>query len=428
MMGTPRGRFRIFLIRSILPAMVLAALTGCGLFHSRLVTLCTNRPEMAAYVELFNALGADLQVVLCYQPDPAAMVASRSGKADVVVGAGLNGLEAKRHLEPLDRLFGEEGLQREDFYLGSLAAGLHERKQVALPLSFGLPAVVFLAGSLGEEAPSLSVSPEYLRELSGEFRESVREGYVRMGFSPLWNNSFLYHVLDLNGAGFREADGGEIQWDAEGLAEGVRFLRTWIDEADGGHTKSEEFSRKYLYEPMAKLVDEKRVFYYLSDTERLLKDLESHGEEVDFRWLGGAEGVPVEESVVSVGIPRGAGNKWGARIFVDWLLDSATQRRLLEINQSKRLSSFGLLGGFSSLRRVTEQEFPRVYPLFIGRIPPAELLIFPEALPVRWESLKAEAVLPWARDFLNSPARDEEAGEALRSWLHGYRGEPPSQP
>ncbi|MBN1834239.1 MAG: hypothetical protein JW820_00240 [Spirochaetales bacterium] len=425
--------FRLRSPSRLLPALLVvgmlaapALLTGCGLFRSRLITLCTSCPEMAAYVELFNALGPDLQVVLCYQPDPAGQVASHSAKADVVVGCGLEGLFARRHLAPLDRLFGEEGLKREDFYEGLLDAGLHERRQVSLPLSFRLPAVVFLTGAFEEGLPNLSVGLEYLRESAGAFNRVDRDRYVRMGFSPLWDDRFLYEALSLNGAGFREGEEGELRWDEAGLSAGVSFLRAWVEEFNGGFSRNAEFSRKYLYEPMARLVDEQRILFYLSDSGRLAESLEAHADVADFRWLEGEAGIRVDESVVSIGIPRSSRNKWGARIFVDWLLDEATQKRLLEVNRSKRLSTFGLFGGFSSLRSVTELEFPQEYPLLIGRIPPAELLDFPQALPTSWETLKTDAVVPWLRDFLASGTPADEASRALESWIETYRAELPA--
>jgi hypothetical protein len=97
------------------------------------------------------------------------------------------------------------------------------------------------------------------------------------------------------------------------------------------------------------------------------------------------------------------------------------------VNQAKRLSTFGLADGFSSLRRVTEREFPQIYPLFIGRIPPAELLDFPGSLPAEWETLKKEALVPWARDFLSSGAPPDQASQALQSWIRTYRAELPSR-
>jgi hypothetical protein len=423
-----RVRFpRVVLLLTLLAAFS-AALAGCGLFHSRLVTLCTNHPEAAAYVELFNALGPEVQVVLCYEEDPAAKVAARAAEADVVVGEGLNAAAVKRNLDSLDRLFGEEGLSRQEFYPGLLEAGLFDRRQTTLPVSFRLPAIVFLTSALGENLPNLSVSAEYLRGASAEFRSSVRDRYVRMGFSPLWDDRLLYDTLLLHGADFGEGDEGALRWNADGLSAGLSFLTTWVEEANGGKAKTAEFSRKYLYEPWPKLLDEKRILFYPSDSSRLLGDLEGKADEADFRWLSGPSGILVDESVVSVGILRDGKNKWGARIFVDWLLDEATQKHLLGVSQAKRLSTFGVFGGFSSLRRVTEREFPQVYPVFIGRLPQGDLLAFPKALPAGWQLTKREVVLPWVRGFVGSGTPLEQSSQELEAAIRTYKSERPAKP
>jgi len=426
-MRTPRFRLSRPIQLLSLVLILSVGLTGCSLFRARLVTLCTNHPEVAAYVELFNALGPEVQVVLCYREDPAAGVVSRAAGTDVVIAEGLNGAAVKRNLEPLDRLFGEDGLNREEFYPGLLQAGLLERRQVTLPVSFRLPAIVFLTNTLGENLPNLSVSAEYLRGASAEFRSSVRDRYVRMGFSPLWDDRLLYDVLRLHGAEFQEGAEGGLRWNADGLSAGLSFLTTWVEEADGGKARTAEFSRKYLYEPLPKLLDEKRILFYPSDSSRLIEDLEGQADEADFRWLNGPTGILVDESVVSVGIPRGSRNKWGARIFVDWLFDETTQKHLLGVSQAKRLSTFGIFGGFSSLRRLTEREFPQLYPVFIGRIPQGDLLAFPKALPAGWQVTKREAVLPWVRSYVGSGAAVEQASEALEAAIRTYGSERPSK-
>jgi len=42
-------------------------LAGCGLFQRRPLVLCTDRPEVASFVEQFNALQSDIRVILRYQ-------------------------------------------------------------------------------------------------------------------------------------------------------------------------------------------------------------------------------------------------------------------------------------------------------------------------------------------------------------------------
>ena len=49
---------------------LLPTLTGCGLFNRRPLVLCTDRPELASFVEQFNARQSDMRVHLRYQQAP----------------------------------------------------------------------------------------------------------------------------------------------------------------------------------------------------------------------------------------------------------------------------------------------------------------------------------------------------------------------
>src|SRR3989304_8621328 len=86
-------------------AAAMLSITGCGLFQRHPIALYTNRPEMASYVEYFNALQTDLRVVLRYRDAPVDGLLKRSENADLVLGTRLNGYGASRNLEPLDDLF-----------------------------------------------------------------------------------------------------------------------------------------------------------------------------------------------------------------------------------------------------------------------------------------------------------------------------------
>jgi hypothetical protein len=90
-----------------------------------------------------------------------------------------------------------------------------------------------------------------------------------------------------------------------------------------------------------------------------------------------------------------------------------TQARLLEINQEKRLDTFGIAGGFSSLRNVNEREFPRVYRRLLGRIPPEQMLAFSKALPVDWGEQKKQIVVPWLVSYVTGRADEELLSQRL---------------
>lgn len=402
----------IFRLLFVVPQLLLL-LSGCSLFRSQVITLCTNRPEMAAYVEYFNTLSTDYRVVLCYQPSPAMSVTSRNRDADLVLGPWLNGSAARRHFESVDRLFRKEYLVRDEFYTGLLNAGMLEDKQVLLPFSFNIPAVVFLTNETTEDIPNLIASMEYLSRKGGDFNQSVRDRFVRMGFSPLWQPEFLYTAAALYGAQFRETSEGGVHWNSARLQDLKEFCKTWIEEINLGYEQDSLFQRKYLYEPMPKLLDTGRILFYSTDSSSLFQNLEGQREEADFRWLGLENRIAVDEEVLYFGIPKGSRNKRGARLFLTWIFRPETHTRLLEINQRKRLDTFGIAGGFSSLRVVTEKEFPRVYRRLLGRIPPEQLLTFPKALPVDWGQQKERVVVPWLVNYVLGKADEELLSQRL---------------
>jgi len=404
--------FRLLFVVSLL----LLPLSGCSLFRSPVITLCTNRPEMAAYVEYFNTLSTDYRVVLCYKPSPAEGAMSRNRDADLVLGPWLNGSAARRHFESVDRLFRKEYLVRDEFYTGLLNAGMQEDKQVLLPFSFNVPAVVFLTNGMTEDIPNLMASMEYLSRKGGDFNQSVRDRFVRMGFSPLWQPEFLYTASALYGAQFRETSEGSVHWNSARLQDLKEFCKTWIEEINLGQEQDTLFQRKYLYEPMPKLLDTGRILFYSTDSSSLFQNLEDQGEEADFRWLGLENRIPVGEEVLYFGIPKGSRNKRGARLFLAWILQPETHTKLLAINQGKRLDTFGIAGGFSSLRVVTEKEFPRVYRRLLGRIPPEELFTFPKALPVGWGEQKERVVVPWLVSYVLGKADEELLSQNLTEY------------
>ena len=50
------------------------ALAGCGLLSDQTVRLLTDRAEMAAYVERYNARQTDVRVEVIYDEEPAQAV------------------------------------------------------------------------------------------------------------------------------------------------------------------------------------------------------------------------------------------------------------------------------------------------------------------------------------------------------------------
>ena len=57
--------------------------------------------------------------------------------------------------------------------------------------------------------------------------------------------------------------------------------------------------------------------------------------------------------------------------------------------------SFGIAGGFSSLKNSTEKIFPLYYRVMISNTPVAERLSAPQVFPANWERIKKQVVEPY---------------------------------
>ena len=78
-------------VRAALGALAVcgaALLAGCGLGLESPLRLVTNRAEMAAYVDRFNALQSEVKVEISYQESPAQAVTD-GVSGDVVIGEWL---------------------------------------------------------------------------------------------------------------------------------------------------------------------------------------------------------------------------------------------------------------------------------------------------------------------------------------------------
>jgi hypothetical protein len=407
-------RRQVLLLQLLLLLLAGLSLAGCGVLPRRPLVLSTNRPEVASFVEQFNAAQSDLRVFLRYQGSPVEAL-RRDQDVDLVIGTRLAGAGTARDLESLEDLFRPNRLSREDFYAPLLAAGAPERRQVLLPLSFCLPAVVFLPHNLGETPPTLSLTFDFLRRNGGQYNQSVRGALVREGFSPLWDTDFLLAAAELGGARFREDSGNGLDWDPEALQKAVGELRDWVRLTNGGMEAELAFAQKYLYLPPGRLLDEKRIQFYLLSSCDLLRALDEHREEADFRWLAGPEKILVGDEILFAGIPRTSGRKSQAKGFLLWLFQVQTQTRLLDLSRRQRLGVFGIAGGFSGLKQVNELVFPQHYPRLIGRIPPEELLQVPGPLPEAWPEIKDQVLTAWLREAVSADSPLQDLAERLKA-------------
>ena len=397
--------FKVFLIFLIL------IFISCD--TNKTAELWTDRPEFALYANYFNTMQDQYKINVRFIASPGAELTVNSGKKntpDIIAASRLKTSSMGSMFRSLDNLFGKNKLSKDIFYPILLSIGRIDKNQYLLPVSFNIPLLVFskdresdLRGF--ELSNQFTIDFEEIKKLSQSYNVRSRGAFTRMGFSPLWNNNFLFTAAVICGASFREAN--PLAWDAAALERSMVLINEWANEINTNTQSDDDFTYKYFFEPPEKLLESGRILFSYMESGDLFTLNEESKNNLDFRWIMEQDKIPVSEDSVYIGIPKKAKSLQSARAFIMWFLRIENQRNLLEYSRNYRIneSSFGICGGFSALTPVTEQIYPLFYPELLGRMPPSENFILQNILPGNWESIKERVVLP----YLSDRARSENA-------------------
>ena len=375
--------------------------------ESRRVIIWTNKSEFAPYIELFNKTHKT-KAVLVYKENPETSFPpdAESLQPDIVISPWLLSDKTKKHFENIDFLFDRKYINSTDFYAHFLKAGEISRNQYLLPVCFNLPAVMFARGNDKLIADKYMMSIDQLRKTGAAFnKKNVNGFYTQIGFAPQSNDRFLYTVAKMQGAAFKETKNSELIWDKEKLAYSIEFLKDWITEENTSIQEESDFVYKYLSVTDDKRVTSGRTLFAFTTSDRLFKLSADQLDKVDFRWLQDGKYIPIEDSFVMMGIAKGAKNHSGAAEFISWFFKPETQQSFLERRKIMNLdtSTFGIAGGFSSIKEVNERILPVYYKTLLSNIPQADSISIPDRKPSRWERIKTAIVIPYIKDSLSAP-------------------------
>jgi hypothetical protein len=374
----------------------IALLSSCGLGLETTIQIVTNRAEMAAYVDRFNALQSDVKVEISYQESPAQAVLD-GVQGDIVIGEWLASPSVMDRMEGLGDIVKSGKIDPAWFYARLLAMGSRDNRPVLVPLSFSLPAIVYVRQPT--DLPTMFMPLDTLQALSKAFNKSGKSGsLLNVGFSPAWDQDFLTMTALLFGAHIRPGRNGLPAWDENGLKKTVDYTRSWLVDVNGGADSDAAFSRRILVQPWYKLLSSGKTLFALASFRDLFALPEEERRDFDFRWLSQEGTIPVLDDVLYAGVLRSSRDKAGAKAFLQWFCSLPVQQSLLTVNQSRRIGVFGVTDGFSALKSIDERDFPAKYPILLGHIPMENLLTFPETLPDSWVKVRDAVVLPWILD------------------------------
>jgi ABC-type glycerol-3-phosphate transport system substrate-binding protein len=412
---------------------ILALLFALGIPNARgvaghgLAVIWTDVPEIALYAELFNRSQEGYRVEIAWKPDLAIDLRETKTPPDLVLGHYLKSSLLTGRFRPLDYLFGELAIDQTAFYQPLLALCKHDGKQVLLPVSFNLPTIAFLANGMARPANVDTIGLDELATTSSSYNVMQGSAYVKMGFSPRWNPAFLVIATDAAGAAFHEG-GNPLAWSEPGLRMAIDRLRNWSGPGDPGPIEADDFQFKYLYTPEYTWLAGGRALYAYMASSDLFLVPEDKRALLDFRWFSEGGYIPILDDPVFAGIPESRKDEQAAESFLAWLFSEAQQQSMLESTRRTRAleSSFGIAGGFSTLRGVTERVFPLYYSNLKGQVPPEALIGEYRILPPEWPKAKVNVVGPWLRETFAKPADREgeySLGLAARldQWMKGGR-------
>lgn len=392
---------RVFL-KMALASLFFAILASCSLFGPVVTELLTDEPQMALYASMFNLSQSRYKVNVVYDKNTAETLINSRKKPGLVIGKFIKNSQSRSIYQALDQLFSELIINQSAFYPKLLELGSTDGRQLLLPIAFNLPMIIF-DKSMEEKIPDNFVLDISLMEkLGAEFNKQNKNAFTAMGFGPHWSANFIYSILELLDAGFRE--GSPLKWNSVAIENSLSYLRNWSEKSNASIAKEEEFQFKYLYLPVYKSVGEKRIAFAYMSSSAFFTLAEEHRSALSYRWLSKDMKIPVEEGIIFAGICRKGKGRQAAEAFLTWFYSEESQRLILEDARSYRAmeSFFGVAGGFSALKSVNEKLFPVYYPSLLGKLPPLQYLKMPNALPSRWADMKSSVILPFLLDATSS--------------------------
>ncbi len=374
-------------------------LCGCSKKVENRLVIWTDNSEFVQYAEIYNE-SHKTKAVLVYKEDLAASLPPMRDELmpDVIAGSWLRNSRVKRNFVPLDFLFERRYLTSSAFYSVLLEAGTTSHRQYLLPVNFNLPAIIFSAENEDRLETSYTISLEQLRKTGATYnKKNKKDKYTAIGFAPQSSRQFLYTVAKMKRADFRQGAGNSFLWNQDALSESISFLKEWISTENPSPAVENDFVYKYLSETDDKRVTGGRTLFSYMTSDKLFQLSKEQLSQLGFRWLENEGTIPVEDSMIMTGISAKSAHKADAAEFISWLFTPDTQRSIMERKARMNLNNmqFGIAGGFSAVKDVTEQILPVYYTQLLTNIPQADSFYVSSKKPRNWEQIKANAVIPY---------------------------------
>ena len=417
---------RIFNLVFLLLTSNFSLLTFISCGNSSPVVIWTDRPEIVSYVEFFNVAQTKAKAVVVYKEKLASSLppAKDEQAPDLVIGSFLRNSRIKKNFSSLDRVFGRSKINPSSIYAPLLEYGKVGGGHYLLPVSFNIPTMIFAQKNHDLIEENMLIDSDSIRDSAALFNQkSEHEVFVKMGYAPSWNANFLFHVAKMNGIEFTEK-GNIFSWNTDSLNSTIEYIKNWSESKNGGTTSEQDFSFKYLYAPVHKLVNSDRCLFAYIKSDDFFNIPAEQTENIAFHWLGKEGKIFVNDDMTSLGLYRKSRNSGAACEFIIWFLSEATQKNLIDRAMRMNLDTrtFGICSGFSSVKSVNERVFPSSYKILLGKMPEESCLVAPLPLPSRWESLKERVIIPYLSEATSTDTTGaiKSIDERIAAWRNQF--------
>jgi putative lipoprotein len=388
---------------------VCSLLSACKNAEDSIAVIWTDRIEFISYCEAFNSAQSRYKITISYKENPADALMDASEQPDIVIGPWLRGDATRVKFSKLGGLLSQKKINPDIFYPLLFELGNSNGSQYLLPVSFNLPTIIFSASQKNIVKTNFTLSLEEMRELAAAYNKKNGSEYTKMGFSPRWDTDFLYVTAQGLDVSFEETQ-NLFSWNDKMLQELITDTRRWSQEVNTNAAAEDEFKFKYLYDPPYTLITNGRCLFWYLPSDVLFSLNNERLKSLDYRWMNYNGKTPIQDEIIYAGICKKAKNTAAAQAFLLWFFNEESQKNLLARSQTDNMiaPSFGLAGGFSSLKNVTENIFPVYYPLLLKHLPQTDDFSAPHILPHNWLQLKREIIFPYLRDQTRMLSADEK--------------------
>jgi len=401
--------------------LITILIVACKVNYKKPIIIWTNQAEFTTYAELFNASQDTVKAVVVYKKSPVESFPPSEDEEtpDIVIGKWLKNEKIRRNFMPIDYLFTDQHINKYIFYPQLLSLGNIDNKQYLLPVSFNLPAIVFSNKNKDIVKTNYMISPDQIRDTASLVNISEKDSYTKMGFAPRWTPEFLYQMMKIMGADFKES-ADIFSWNQEAVNNTIKYLRDWTVNSNTSTNAETDYKFKYLYTPELDWIYSNRSLFAYTTSNKLFQVTPEKLKTLDYRWLDKDDKIYIDDDIISMGIYKYSKNIPAAEHFLIWFMNEDNQKTMLKWKESLNLytRTFGIADGFSSIQSVNERVYPIFYQGLFGNLPIAETLKTPNILPAKWESIKERILIPYMEAAIDTENTDKKISiqALLNNW------------